>query len=548
MTDLSSRPQLGIQGPVVAWQDPWAKEESDAIMRTGTGVRLDSQDPTPTVAGYLSLLQDLGADFHVHHVIPGLQGQAQMLLDSAAAGLDVVLGNEYGNINGPFVPGTNRWDVPAELLADAAATGSLIGVLYDEPEHLQINADQYRKDAFHPHFASPDGVMAEAAADRIAAAVAAIVDETEAATARSRTGIPVLAEQVFPVLFHTLARGGMTPTPKIMKESFQPLQLSTALGAAVQYGRDFWVCADLWGPDIGPWFTRAPGFPGHSPAEYASALRMGYLFSPTHLFTENIDVLIHHRGDDRFERTEFGDVWDEFVRDFIPRTPLEWSFADVRPDIVLIHAEDSNFGRGVLPFGDRGAVAPEESLSIFAAWHVLSHGSIPPDGSCMHIDRYTFPRHSLNGIPRSTFPLREGAEVATHTHPLFHPVRNTLVFDETVAADRLGEPELIVVAGSRLPDRTRELLRQRAESGAVVVLPRWLAGPHVARERPGKGAWIVYDDLLNDDDARHAISLHLGSAERWTQRFGDTEIVFEAADAEGMTLHAEAVSLRGARV
>ena len=367
MTDHPSHPRLGIQGPVVAWQDPWAKEESDAIMRTGTGVRLDSQDPTPTIAGYLSLLRDLGADFHVHHVIPGLQGQAQMLQDSVRAGLDVVLGNEYGNINGPFAPGTNRWDVPAELLEDAVATGGLIGVLYDEPEHLQINADQYRKDAFRPHFAPTDGLEAEDAAGRVAESAARIVRDVETATTRSDAPLPVLAEQVFPVLFHTLARGGMTPTPKIMKESFQPLQLSTALGAALQYGRDFWVCADLWGPDVGPWFTRAPGFPGHSPSEYASALRMGYLFAPSHLFTENIDVLIHHRGHDRFERTEFGDVWDEFVRDFIPLTPLEWSFADARPDIVLTHAEDSNFGRGTLPFGNRGASAPRASKSVFAA-------------------------------------------------------------------------------------------------------------------------------------------------------------------------------------
>lgn len=548
MTEHSSHPRLGIQGPVVAWQDPWAKEESDAIMRTGTGVRLDSQDPTPTAEGYLALLRDLGADFHVHHVIPGLHGQAQMLHDSAAAGLGVVLGNEYGNINGPYVLETNRWDVPAALVADAAATGGLIGVLYDEPEHLQINADQYRNDAFHPHFAKADGLAADEAADRIAESVAGIVRETDAATAGSGIRVPVLAEQVFPVLFHTLARGGMTPTPKIMKESFQPLQLSTALGAALQYGRDFWVCADLWGPDTGPWFTRAPGFPGHSPAEYASALRMGYLFAPSHLFTENIDVLIQHLGDDRFERSEFGEVWDEFVRDFVPRTPLGWSFADARPDIVLIHAEDSDFGRGTLPFGVRGVRAPEEAQSIFAAWHLLSHGSIPPDGSCMHIDRYRFPRHTLNGIPRSTFPLREGSETATRTHPLFHPVRNTLVFDETVTSDRLGDPELIVVAGTRLPDRTRDLLRRRAESGAVVVIPRWLAGPHQAREHTGSGSWVVYDDLLNDDDAKHAISLHLGSPDRWTQRFGDTEIIFEPADAEGVTLHAKVGSQRGARV
>lgn len=538
MTIGRQRPRLGIQGPVVAWQDPWAEDESDAIMRTGTGVLLDSQDPRPTPAGYLSLLADLSADFHVHHVIPSLAGQRRMLTDSALAGIDVVLGNEYGNINGPFVEGTNRWDVPSRLLESAAATGGLIGVLYDEPEHLQINADQYRKEEFLPQFAVTEGLAAEAAADRVAESVRAIVDDVETAAA----GVPVLAEQVFPVLFHTLARGGMTPTPKIMKESFQPLQLSTALGAALQYGRDFWICADLWGPDIGPWFTRAPGFPGHSPSEYASALRMGYLFAPSHLFTENIDVLIRHLGEDRFARTEFGEVWDEFVRDFIPRNPLSWSFDQATADIALVHAEDSNFGRGTLPFGNRRATAPTESESIFAAWHVLSHGSIPPDGSCMHIDRYRFPRHTLNDVPRETFPLAEAAATPTRTHPLFHPLRNTLVFDDTVDEHRLGDPGLVVVAGSRLPARTRDLLRRRAESGASVVIPRWLAGASSARsEKIGLGAWVVYDDLLSDSDARQAIAAHLGPGDRWTQRFGDTEVVFEPADADGVTLRAHAV-------
>ena len=254
--------------------------------------------------------------------------------------------------------------------------------------------------------------------------------------------MPVLAEQVFPVMFHTLARAGMTPAPKVMKESFQPLQLGTALGAAVQYDRELWICADLWGPDIGPWLTRAPGFPGHSPAEFASALRLAYLFAPTRLFVENIDVLVRHRGSGAFERTAHGEVWREFVRDFVPRHPLHWSHRDARADIALVHADDSDFGRGHRPFGNRDATAPATSRSVFAAWHALSHGQLPDHGSCLHIPGYDFPRHELDAVPRSQFPLEAGAAAQTHLHGLFQATRSVLVFDEHVRSDQLADAGL----------------------------------------------------------------------------------------------------------
>ena len=105
-------------------------------------------------------------------------------------------------------------------------------MLYDEPEHLQIHGDQYRKDAFLPHFGDTTGMSTGAALDLIDATIRGIVSEVEhAAEGQAAARVPVLAEQVFPVFFHSFARAGMTPAPKVMKESFQPLQLTTALGA-----------------------------------------------------------------------------------------------------------------------------------------------------------------------------------------------------------------------------------------------------------------------------------------------------------------------------
>src|SRR5690625_5252714 len=251
---MKKQMKFGLQGPVVSWQDPWAKDKSDDVMRTGTGSVIPSQDELPEPEAFTEVLRDLGASFYVHHTIPGMDADAAMLSDLTKSEIDIVLGNEYGNINGPWVEGTNRYDVPDEAIVDAAKAGRLIGLLYDEPEHLQINVSQYRKDGWYPHWANTDGLRLHEARDKVRASVAARVQHIEQVLQEAgfdRNQVPVLSEHVFPTSFHTNARAGMAIAPKVMKESFESLQLSTAIGAAKQYNRDFWICADLWGPDVG---------------------------------------------------------------------------------------------------------------------------------------------------------------------------------------------------------------------------------------------------------------------------------------------------------
>lgn len=535
------RPLLGIQGPVLSWVDPWAGDASDEIMRTGTGRLIDSQDPAPTPAEFIQLLQDYQADFYVHHVIPTLVGQQSMVADTAAAGIGLVLGNEYGNINGWFAAGRNRYDLPPDVIAAAAAAGNLLGVQYDEPEHLQMNANQYHKEAWLPHFGDCEGMEA-------AQAVAAIHNEASQLVERIRhdagtANVSVLAEYVFPVLFHTLARAGFSPSPKILKESFQPLQLGTSLGAALQYQREFWICVDLWGPDIGPWFTRAPGLPGHSAKEFASALRLGYFFSPAGLFVENVDGLARHLGDGEFRATEFGEAWLEFVRDFVPANPVPWSHRDAAPRVALVHAEDSNFGRGDRPFGKRHDTAPERSHTVFQAWHLLSHGQIPAHGSVQHIPGFDdHPRSRLSPVPRSEFPLVGGAPETmgeTSMHSLFQPGNSVLAFDENVGAADVSRAELIVAVGSRLPERTLGMLRDQARDGATVAVAEWLAGPHRVNETIGDGRWVVFEDILKDSDVAEAVAPHIGNPDVWTQRFGDKELHIQTKDGDPNDLHFE---------
>lgn len=538
------QPLLGLQGPVVAWRDPWAGARSDEIMRTGTGAAIPSQDPPPSPEAFVEALLSLGAQFYVHHLVPSLEGQTQMIRDMRRAGLKLCLGNEYGNINGPYAEGTNRYDVPDDVVA--AAADVLVGLLYDEPEHLQINASQYRKDAFLPHWGATDGLSLKDAAERVAQAVSARAAQVGRAMRRAgkdAASAPLVSEQVFPTMFHVHARGGMAVCPKVMKESFQPLQLSTALGAAKQYGSELWVCADLWGPDVGPWFTRLPGFPGHSPEEYASALRLAYLMGPTHLFTENVDVLLRFDGAG-FRRTAFGDVWDEFVRGFVPAHPLSWTHRDAEADIVFLHADDSNYGQNARLFGRRSDEAPAETQSVFQVWHLLSRGAIPAHGSCMHIPGFDFPRHRLKAeTPVAAFPLPRGRERegGRGVHPLFYPCRSVLVFDEFATEEMIGRPKLLVAAGTRMSPRALSAARRRAEAGADVVVARWLA-PDVwskSERFDSGGSWLVTDDFLGDERVRETIAPHLGPPGLWTQRFGGAEVRMAKRDAAGFELEFE---------
>lgn len=543
-------PKLGLQGPVIAWLDPWAGEASDSIMRTGTGTVYPSQDPPPSPAEFIGALKEMGARFYVHHMMPDKTGQTELIRDIADSGLELCLGNEYGNINGPHAADTNRYDVPDDALAEAARSGTLTGLIYDEPEHLQINATQYRKDAFLPHWGSTDGPTLEHSQERMTAAVAARVGHVRSLLTLEGVApdsAPLVAEQVFPVLFHAHARGGMAVCPKIMKESFQSLQLSTALGAAKQYGADMWICADLWGPDVGPWFIRTSGFPGHSPEEYASALRMGYYMAPTHLFTENIDALLKYENG-RFRKTEFGDVWHEFARRFVPAHPLSWTHRDVDPDIAFIHADDGNYGQNERLYGNRRLPAPETTQSVFHVWHLLSRGAIPAHGSCMHIRGYDFPRHRLKReVPKEKFPLETGWDPGdlSRTHPLFYPVHNVVVYDEAVEDRQLGKPKLIVAAGSRLSAGTLGAIRSRAEAGATVIVADWLVPPEwSASGKVGAGVWLVTGSFLDDGRVRETAEPFLGEPDCWMQRFGDTEVRMYKADSRGETLHIETFAAR----
>jgi hypothetical protein len=128
-------------------------------------------------------------------------------------------------------------------------------------------------------------------------------------------------------------------------------------------------------------------------------------------------------------------------------------------------------------------------------------------------------------------------------HPLFHSMNNVLVYDEKVRADRLGQPKLVVVAGSRISDDTLLAVRGCAENGATVIIASWLV-PEAWRSS-GKigsgGAWLVTNDFLGDGNVKEAIQPFVGSRDCWRQRFGSGEVRMYRRDSSGFTLDFEII-------
>ncbi|QGQ94458.1 hypothetical protein EHS13_05845 [Paenibacillus psychroresistens] len=540
--------RIGIQSSVMAWDDPWHEAACKHLMRTGEGKWFPSQDHTPSKAELFSLIKSLGADFYLHSVMPNDDEIEQFIDDISQADIDFMLNNEFGVINGPYLEGTNRYDVSAASVDRAVQSGKFLGLIYDETEHLQLHPNQYRR--MYPkemakgtrhQWTSTEGKSLQQVEDEVAAAV-------HRQTELYGQEAPMYSEQVFPVMYHTLSRGGMNPCPKVLKEEFQSLQLSTALGAAKQYKRQMGICVDLWGPDVGSWFTRLWGFPGHSPREYQSALEMAYLMGPAMMFTENIDPLAVFQKNG-FMKTEFGDIFEQFIKKFVPEHPRYYDHSMIEPDIVLIRSDDTDIAltpaSGVASvggqlFGSADLPGNMMSQSAFQAFHLLSRGSLPANGNTFFLPQYEYPasRYSRNELTLQELPLHTGIEKGNETkvHGLFYPLNNVAVYDEHVDGSTLGTPKLIIIAGSRMTGACLKSVSQKVREGAVCVAAEWLMPEGFRTSRSdGLGRWIITKDFL-DGTVAEQVEPFLGERNCWRQRFGEYEVSFYNDNKDGITL------------
>lgn len=544
MNESAFKTLVGVQGTVMGWDDPWHYEQCRAMFRTGERKYFPSQDPRPSPEQFIRFIQALGVDFYLHQVAPD-EKEIDKFIDSIQQfHISFLIGNEYGAINGPYTDGTNRYDVPACSVEKAKQTGKLLGLVYDETEHLQLHPFMYskepidvscRKECDH-QWTATRGKQLQQLEDDTAAAVQARVKAYG-------DHVDVYSEQVFPVLYHVLARGGMNPCPKVLKEEFQSLQLASALGAAKQYKRKMGICVDLWGPDVGKWFTRLWGFPGHSPQEYKSALEMAYLMGPDLMYTENIDPLAVYNGQN-FQKTEFGEVFEEFIKKFIPCHPRFYNHSMIQPDIVVIRSDDGvisddgNFyGRGL--YGSLTLMSDHRTQSVFDVFYLVSHGTIPHNGVTFFLPQFQFPigEYERNADTIKQLPLVDGVtrEDQKYIHKLFYPMNNVAVFDERVDSQTLGKPKLILLAGSRMTDQCLKLVSEKVNDGSVCIAASWLVPDFIKSGKDGAGKWLIVEDFRNDA-VWDAAAPFLGRKDCWLQKFGEYEVRFYNPKGDGITL------------
>ncbi|MFB9279767.1 hypothetical protein [Cohnella cellulosilytica] len=125
-------------------------------------------------------------------------------------------------------------------------------------------------------------------------------------------------------------------------------------------------------------------------------------------------------------------------------------------------------------------------------------------------------------------------------HPLFQPANSVLAFDAYATAEAIGEPELVLLAGSYISDGTLAACRKLAERGSAVIAGSWLLPEGLRRPQrwSGGGCWLPVDNLLGED-ARELAAPYLGSDRLWRQRFGEHAIRISPADEHGFSLHFE---------
>ncbi len=474
-------------------------------------------------------------------------------------GLPYLFNNTYGDIQGPWHADTGRAEYTPAQLRGAAAGGLFRGVVWDEVEHRQLH---HYDCGPGPYFLDPRGLGVEAAYEALTAAIADPVGRY------ARDGAPSVAECVFPSLFHVLARAGMAPAPKLLKESFNPLMLALAIGAARQYDRECWAVLDLWGAHDYFWGSRTVGTleggnPGHSPDEYRSALLLAYWLGLDALYTEALYNLIvpvtttpeewaeiaahpiRHRGAENplvvnyrrkgYVLTVYGKLHRWFVQEYLPAHPRPFSFRDVRPEVAIIALPDSTWCRrdGVAWWPSRAALfgpdgPPKEARheALLDAVHVLTHERVPRTGMSYFNEPFA---SRLRPVQERLKAARDFADYPNDClHTGFCPLHGVVVYDHRVGVELLRGVPLLLYTGETLSPGTRAAVLNCVRAGA-----KCLALPHLLPELAGAAHPRV---LLTADftgaAARAFVAPHLGTADEVCYRFDRYLVRASAADGD----------------
>lgn len=419
--------------------------------------------------------------------------------------------NEYGSTSDGFdwcnrPDGCHRLDIPDEYVKALGSSGNLLGIMYDEMEHILINRNvslTMNRKGFKnvPLFPIPDtkDVLEQGK----------ILDKqlSDYASGMKNKGADrFLGEHVFPVLFHKFARNGIIPNFKSQKESCSNVQFSIAAGAALQYETELFNCIDLW-------FILT--FPGHSPEEMYHNLVFSYLAGINRAYVEHGNALVEKKENDEYEFTEYGKNFRRFADEYKGKD-RGYCVQDYRPEIGIIRYDDSFWGQcdpvawKKILFGNKKIKPNYKARELTKAMHLITHGETCPRGL------------AWNRI--SPWSLRK--------HRSFLSMNSAVVFDENVTKEKLSSLKLCFLCGYHISDKTLKAVSELVkENGLTVITTKRFAPEHILQKTKGlcsevidgKGKWIVTNRFLNCK-IKKAVKPFIGNKGEIRLTFADREI------------------------
>lgn len=439
-------------------------------------------------ASFLMSLRDLGVNFVDYHVGPNWGHFDNGAFDDflqfvSATGMRFTLNNEEANwgftwidktgVNRFNTPdGCHRWDLGPDILDRAAATGLFEGVVYDEPEHMQLCRNFYANcpdvEARPPYFVETTGMTLPEAYEATFKAMTGIVEYNR------KHGAATLAESVFPVMFHPMARAGFTLCPKLLKEGVHPVILAMALGAAKQYGTKLWFSPDFW---------LLGEYPGHTVEQYREALQLAHRAGVDCVYTEQLMVLAPSAGP-QYEISEYGRSLRGFIDGLAGSDPRSYTHRDYTPEVAIVRFPDSDWGQASCGYwntlyGAKNLQSTPETREWLQLWSLLTRGGTDP--------------RAVNANSQVYKPEEWRFSIASPS---------VAIYDHLAGYDALSSANAIFLCGFAVSPETLAAVGRRVGEGATCFTTPRLAPEPIrrkagaglpARVEEGKGSWILVE-------------------------------------------------------
>lgn len=505
---------LGKFGHADFWnRDPFYKALADlGVKQFGVHFYL-YEDSTRTLAQ----IKEIDAAMRRH----GLTYQLNLEQANFVSRVEVTPGvNEFSHPDG-----THRWDLRMEWLNPILPTvvsgkPGFNGLIYDECEHMLLSNNKYANSPLanfdQPFLVNTGGMELMAAYEKLAEAA------TSLRKGHYEGRVPLYTEQVWPDLFHLFARAGWNITPKLLKENFNSVVLSIAMGAALEYSdrTHFSASPDLWNcPDR---------YPGHSTEALRTALLMGYWIGAETVYVENLDFvgtsthhpdavtsgsLINWIDADHYEITPYGKVLRDFTKNYVPTHPRSITWRDYRPRVAIVRLPDGGWGQfDAQPpngeaasrnrlLGNRKHPLDEPAREWLHVWPLLTHGAVK-DGAISMNNPYVYPDPTVER---------------------FVPLDSVAVFDHTVTGPVLDSVECFIVCGHALSAQTFQAVAGRVKQGATCIIARRLYKQYCQTPLPGD--WLVVDSFT-DPAIAAKLKPYLGPPDVARWRFKDSMVEF----------------------